>query len=304
MEEMRNQESGRTVFKGLTLDGERALYGISNADVVDCRFDGPADGESALKEASCVTVSGCFMNLRYPFWHLSGSKIADCVLTENCRAALWYDKDVEIEGCRLGGIKALRECDGISIRKCTVDSPEFAWKCRDVVVDDVDILGSEYPFFEIERARMSNLRMKGKYSFQYCRDIEISSSDLDTKDAFWHSKNVTVRDSVVRGEYLGWYSENLRLVNCRIIGTQPFCYCKNLVLENCTMEGCDLSFERSSVVADVSGRIDSVKNPLSGKIRADEIGGLILEKSVVGLSPAEISCPSIAAVSSDIPEAC
>ena len=107
MEEMKNQESGRTVFKGLSLDEERALYGISNADVVDCRFDGPADGESALKEASLVNVSGCFMNLRYPFWHLSSSKIADCILTEKCRAALWYDKDVEIEGCRLGGIKAL-----------------------------------------------------------------------------------------------------------------------------------------------------------------------------------------------------
>ena len=134
--------------------------------------------------------------------------------------------------------------------------------------------------------------MKGKYSFQYDENIEISDSELDTKDAFWHTKNVTVRDSVIKSEYLGWYSENLTLINCKIIGTQPFCYCKNLVLENCTMEGCDLSFERSTVNATIKGKIDSVKNPLGGKIRADEIGEVILERDLLeqlaGFSETEI----------------
>lgn len=32
-------------------DEERALYHLQNADVVNCSFAGPADGESALKEA-------------------------------------------------------------------------------------------------------------------------------------------------------------------------------------------------------------------------------------------------------------
>ena len=31
-------------------DEERALYHLQNADVVNCSFAGPADGESALKE--------------------------------------------------------------------------------------------------------------------------------------------------------------------------------------------------------------------------------------------------------------
>ena len=30
-----------------TLDQERALYGMKDIEVVDCAFDGPADGESA-----------------------------------------------------------------------------------------------------------------------------------------------------------------------------------------------------------------------------------------------------------------
>lgn len=28
-----------------TMDQERALYGLSDTQVVDCRFEGPADGE-------------------------------------------------------------------------------------------------------------------------------------------------------------------------------------------------------------------------------------------------------------------
>ena len=31
-------------YENLTLDAERALYGIHGAEVVNCLFDGPADG--------------------------------------------------------------------------------------------------------------------------------------------------------------------------------------------------------------------------------------------------------------------
>ena len=37
-------------YEALTLDEERALYGLDGAEVVRCVFEGPADGESALKE--------------------------------------------------------------------------------------------------------------------------------------------------------------------------------------------------------------------------------------------------------------
>lgn len=277
-------------FENQTFDEERALYGIKNALVKNCSFDGPADGESALKEASDFEVKDCYMNLRYPFWHVANAKISGSELTENCRAALWYDKNVEIDSCKLNGIKALRECEGITLKNSSVSSPEFIWKCKNLVVENVEINESEYPFFEVENAKITNLKMKGKYSFQYDKNIEICDSDLDTKDAFWHTKNVTVRNSTVKSEYLGWYSENLTLINCRIIGTQPFCYCKNLVLENCTMEGCDLAFERSSVQADVKGKIDSVKNLLSGSVTADEIGGIIMEENIVDRAKSKIIC--------------
>ena len=48
-------------------DEERALYGSDGIEVLSCRFDGPADGESAFKESRNIVVKDSFFNLRYPF---------------------------------------------------------------------------------------------------------------------------------------------------------------------------------------------------------------------------------------------
>ena len=264
------------LYENMAFDEERALYGIRDADIVNCEFSGPADGESALKESADIRVAGSRFLLRYPLWHVAGGTLRDCNMAETCRAAIWYDRDVSLEACSLGGIKALRECDDSTLRKCTVNSAEFGWFCRGASLDDCKVQ-SEYLFLRSRDLDISRLSLNGKYSFQYVERMTIRDSELVTKDAFWHSRDVTVYDSTIRGEYLGWYSENLRLVHCTIIGTQPFCYAKGLVLEDCEMIDCDLSFERSDVQADVRGSIDSVKNPRSGSITAGSIGNVILD---------------------------
>lgn len=261
-------------------DEERALYHLQDTAVVDCDFAGPADGESALKEARNISVENCRFSLRYPLWHVEGFTLADSTMDEAARAAIWYAADGNIHGSVLGGIKAVRECRNISIANSKIISPEFGWKSRNVQIADCDAV-SEYIFLDSRNIAIDRFRFKGKYSFQYTENVSITNSDLDTKDAFWHAKNVTVKDSVLKGEYLGWYSDGLTLINCHIIGTQPLCYCKNLTLVDCTMEATDLSFEYSQVQATVTGHIDSVKNPLSGYILADSIGEIILENSVM-----------------------
>ena len=258
-------------------DAERALYGAHDCLIRNCTFDGPADGESALKECRNITVRDCDFRLRYPFWHVTGADVQNITMTDTCRAAFWYDRNVQVCDSTLGGIKAFREMDDCLLSGCTIDSREFGWFCRGLTIRDSRLV-SEYPFFQCKNLDIEGLTMQGKYSFQYCENITIHNSVLDTKDAFWHAKNVTVYDSVVKGEYLAWYSENVRLVRCRIIGTQPLCYCKGLTLEDCTTEGCDLSFENSQVQVTVIGHIDSVKNPHLGAIRADSIGEIILDE--------------------------
>ena len=269
----------RQKVEGRTFDEERALYALRDADVTDCVFDGPADGESALKESSDIRVRGCRFALRYPIWHVRGLEMSGSSMAETTRAALWYCDNVVIDSCELGGIKALRECNDFSISGCRIDSAEFGWKCSRIGISDSEIY-SEYIFLDSHDISLDNVTMRGKYSFQYTDGLTIKDSRLDTKDAFWHSRNAVVRDSVVKGEYLGWYSENLALINCEIIGTQPLCYCKGLRLIGCTMRDCDLSFEYSEVDADIRGGIDSVKNPLSGRIVADSYGDIITDGAV------------------------
>ncbi len=265
-------------FENLILDEERALYGLEDASVILCRFEGPADGESAFKECRGIEVSDCYFDLRYPFWHDNAVKMQSCELTPNCRAAFWYSKGIHIENSLFNGIKVLRECADIYLKNTSVNSPECFWFCNGLKLCGGSVKG-EYAFFQSNDIRLDNVKFEGKYSFQYVENAIIENSVLDTKDAFWHSKNITVKNSVVKGEYLGWYSENLTLVNCVISGTQPLCYAKGLKLVNCELHECDLSFEYSEVEATVTTHIDSVKNPLSGSIKAKSFGEVIFDES-------------------------
>ena len=257
-------------------DEERALYGSHGILVKNCSFDGPADGESAFKECSRIKAENCFFNLRYPFWHDHGLTISHSEMTENCRAALWYSDHVTVTDSRLHGIKAFRECSDVTVQKCDIVSPEFGWSVRRICMEDTAAV-SEYFMMRSEELTFRRVRFQGKYSFQYIKNAVFEDCVFDTKDAFWHGENITVRNSTIKGEYLAWYSDGLTLINCKIIGTQPFCYCKNLKLIDCEMIGTDLAFEKSRVDAAVVTKVDSIKNPLSGRITAPEVGELIMD---------------------------
>ena len=263
-----------TTIEHQSFDQERAFYGRRDLLVRDCAFDGPADGESAFKECVAVRAERCLFNLRYPFWHDQGLEIDNCTLTPQCRAALWYSADIRLTHTALHGIKALRECADAELRHCDIASAEFGWFSRNVRMDKC-AAESEYFMLRSEALRFREVRLHGKYAFQYIRDSRFDQCIFDSKDAFWHAKDVIVRNSTIRGEYLAWYSENVTFEHCKIIGTQPLCYCKNLRLVDCEMFDTDLAFERSTVEAQVTTPILSVKNPLSGCICAPSIGQVI-----------------------------
>ena len=257
-----------------TLDEERALYGLPYIEIDGCRFEGPADGESALKECGTVSAKSCFFDLRYPLWHDAAVTLEDCEMTANCRAALWYTRNINVVKTKMHGIKALRECKNAIITDSDIISPEFGWSTDGVRMTNTTAK-SEYFLMRAKNITASRLDFKGKYSFQYVENAVIKNSTLDTKDAFWHSKNVYVENSTVIGEYLGWYSKNLTFKNCTIIGTQPLCYCKGLKLIDCVMQKTDLSFERSEVNAKLRAPIDSIKNPYKGVIFVPAVGEII-----------------------------
>ena len=257
-----------------TFDTERALYESHGLMVKNCCFDGPADGESPLKESSDIEVEDCLFQLRYPFWHDRNLRIRNTQMTDLCRAAIWYSTGVKVEDTKMHGIKALRECSDVSIRNCDIISPEFGWSVQDIKMENTAVI-SEYFMMRSKNLSFTEVTLTGKYSFQYREDAVFEGCVLDTKDAFWHAKNVTIRNSIIRGEYLAWYSQDLTLDNCRIIGTQPFCYCRGLKLIDCEMTDADLCFEKSEVEADITTEVLSIKNPISGRIQVPKVGEII-----------------------------
>ena len=153
-----------------------------------------------------------------------------------------------MENTKLHGIKALRECGQVTMRGCDIVSPEFGWSVQGIEMEDCTA-ESEYFMLRSRQMHFKNVRMKGKYSFQYIEDAVFENCVFDTKDAFWHAKNIVVRDSVVKGEYLAWYCENVT----------------------------DLAFERSEVEATITTPVLSIKNPYAGRITAPAVGEILVD---------------------------
>ena len=247
-------------------------------------------GESAIKECRNINAIGCRFEGKYPFWHVDGFTIKDCLFTEGARAALWYSRNLTMENTIVEAPKMFREMDGIKLSNVRIpDAQETLWHCRNVVLRDVEVANADYLFMHSENIDIDRYRQQGNYSFQYCRNVVIRNAVLNTKDAFWGTENVTVYDSEITGEYLAWHSKNLRLVRCRISGTQPLCYAENLVLEDCVLApDCDLAFEYSTVEATIDSHVTSIKNPRSGHIKARSIGEVIIDKNIKAPGDCEI----------------
>lgn len=268
-----------TVIENAEFGGERPLFASRDLTLRNVVVHA---GESALKECENIVAENCRFEGKYPFWHVDGFIIRDCVFTPGARAALWYSNNLNMVDTVVEASKMFREMSDIRLRNVTIpDAAETLWHCRNVNIENMSLQGADYLFMHGENIFIRNYRQQGNYSFQYCHNVEIHNAVIDSKDAFWMTDCVTVCDSELRGEYLGWHSRNLRLVRCKISGTQPLCYARDLVLEDCEFApDCDLAFEESTLDACIKGHITSIKNPTSGIIRLGSLGELIIDKNV------------------------
>lgn len=224
----------------------------------------------------------CRFEGKYPFWHVNGFIVKNCLFTEGARAALWYSQNLKMTDTKVEAPKMFREMDGLELVNVHLpNAQETLWHCRNVNLKNVHVDNADYLFMHSENITIKDYMQNGNYSFQYCRNVEIHNAVINSKDAFWNTENVTVYDSEINGEYLGWHSKNLRLVNCKISGIQPLCYAHGLIMEDCVMaDDCDLAFEYSSVHATIKSAVHSVKNPRTGCITAESYGQIILDEHI------------------------
>ena len=260
------------------LTGARALFGAHDLIIKDTIFD---DGESPLKESGNIELYGCMFKWKYPLWYSHDIKVNDCTWFEMGRAGVWYTDRISVENSAIEAPKNFRRCKELTLKNVSFpNAAETLWSCDGVVISNVVAKG-DYFAMNSQNINADSLTLYGNYSFDGAKNVEIKNSRLLSKDAFWNSENVTVYNSFISGEYLGWNAKNLTLIDCTVESLQGLCYIENLKMKNCRLINTTLAFEYSSVEADIDGKVDSVLNPSSGRICADSIGELIIEKDKV-----------------------
>lgn len=285
-------------LKQKILKGERALFGSFDLRIIDSVFE---DGESPLKESCNIELTNSMFRWKYPLWYCENIKVRDCKWFEMARAGVWYSKDVSVIDSVIQAPKNFRRCDGLNLENVVfTNAAETLWNCRNIKVKDVSAKG-DYFAMNCENIEVSGLTLDGNYSFDGAKNVVVRNSTLLSKDAFWNCENVEVYDSFISGEYLGWNSKNLTLVNCTIESLQGMCYIGNLVMKNCKLLNTTLAFEYSSVEAEITSKVESIINPSSGSIKAEEIGELIIEPDKTDPSKTKIICKNIGK-NSDKPE--
>ena len=274
-------------IKQKRLTGERALFFGRDLRISDSAF---SDGESPLKHSQNIELKNCSFEWKYPLWYSRHIRVDDCSFSETGRAGVWYTDDITVRNCNIAAPKTFRRSSNIVLENTELpNAAETLWNCKKVKINNVKARG-DYLAMNCEDMEIDGLDLLGNYAFDGAKNIVIRNSKLMTKDAFWNSENITVYNSEIKGEYLGWNSKNLTFIDCTIESLQGLCYIDNLIMKNCRLNNTTLAFEYSDVQADIDGKIDSVLNPSSGRITADEIGELILEKDRIDPAKTVIIC--------------
>ncbi len=272
------------------LTGERALFQGENLRIVDTIFD---DGESPLKESRNIELIGSMFKWKYPLWYSKDITLKNCSIFEMGRAGIWYTDRISVEDTVIEAPKNFRRCRDVKLQNVNfVNAAETLWSCDGVELDQVTARG-DYFAMNSQNLTLRDFTLAGNYSFDGVKNMELHHARLLSKDAFWNSENVTVYDSFISGEYLGWNARNLTLVNCTIESLQGMCYIDNLIMKNCKLINTTLAFEYSTVEAEITSRVDSVLNPAGGRICAESIGELILERDKINPEKTRIVCKNV-----------
>ncbi|SDL85597.1 MULTISPECIES: DUF3737 family protein [Segatella] len=277
------------IIKNKSFGGERPLFGSQNLRLENITI---TDGESGIKCCQNLECNNSKFYGKYPWWHVNKSLITNCYFAPGSRSAIWYSNDMTMKDCIIDGPKFFREMNNLTLENVKInDADETFWKINGLKIKDVELHEGTYPFMFSKNIFVDGLISDAKYVFQYCENVEIHHAKITTKDSFWECNNVTIYDSELNGEYLAWHSTNIKLVRCHISGEQPLCYMDNVILEDCTFDQeCDRAFEEcSNINASIKGRITNIKNPISGKIVADEIGSVTINEYVKAPNNCEIT---------------
>ncbi len=264
------------VIKKDTYIGERALFSTHEALIDGSIFK---DGESPLKESSNLIIKNVSFEWKYPLWYCRNLSVTNTLFSSTARSGIWYTKNINITDSVIEAPKTFRRSENIVLKNVKLPNAlETLWNCKNINLENVNVKG-DYLALNSSDIEIDNLFLDGNYAFDGGKNITINNSTLLSKDSFWNSENIVVKNSKIIGEYLGWNSKNITFIDCLIESHQGLCYMDNVTLINCKLINSDLCFEYcSNINATINSEVESIKNPISGKIQVKKIKELILDK--------------------------
>lgn len=272
-------------INGGEFTGERALFASHDLNIVGARFH---SGESPLKESRNIDLTECEFGWKYPLWYCEDVSVYDTVFCEGARSGIWYTDNISLNNCVIDAPKQFRRSNGIKLEDVRFsNAQETMWNCSDIELSRVSVKGDYFGFGSSD-ILAEELDVDGNYIFDGAKNVTVRNSRLISKDAFWNCENVVVENCEIVGEYLGWNSKNVTFINCTIESNQGLCYIENLVMRGCKLINTDLCLEYCTVDAQIDSHIDSVKNPISGRIVARSIGQIIHEADKVDVTKTTI----------------
>ena len=93
-------------------EGERALYGLSNAILENVTF---GEGESPLKETQNLEIKANIFKYKYPLWYSNNIKVTDSTFETMSRSGIWYTNNISIKNSNLQATKLFRRCKHVSL---------------------------------------------------------------------------------------------------------------------------------------------------------------------------------------------
>lgn len=270
-----------------TFTGERALFQAHDLHITNSTF---VDGESPLKHGANLAIDHTIFKYKYPLWYTNNAQLDDTTWQPDAHAGIWYTTNLTMNNSMVRATKTFRHASYLKMNDVTFSNAgETLWWCDHVELNNVTATG-DYFGMNNDHVVANNLKITGNYAFDGSKNVEVHNSTFITHDAFWNCDNVTVYDSTIIGEYLAWNTKNITFVNCWLESDQGLCYVEHLTLKNCSLLNTDLSFEYcSDIDADINTTIDSVKNPISGRISAPKIGQVIFDDPQIDASRTTIT---------------
>lgn len=135
-------------IKNTEFGGERPLFASHDLQIDNVTIHA---GESALKECSNIIAVNCRFEGKYPFWHVNGFIVKNCLFTEGARAALWYSQNLKMADTKVEAPKMFREMDGLELVNVHLpNAQETLWHCRNVNLKNVHVDNADYLFMHSE----------------------------------------------------------------------------------------------------------------------------------------------------------